>query len=137
MQLDLIFFMTDPIRQKLLVNSQDHAAQLNDEMPLTDHFYDDYFVTTTVAVTGTHKSKNIWVCIPKSASIGAFQILCILTSDCYFWISEFNILWAMNTSQVKITTTITFEAILCLYLAISAFRDLFSIYKLINLFLPL
>ena len=52
MQLDLIFCMTDPMRQKWLVNSRDHAAQLIDPIPLTDHFYDDYFVTTIVAVTG-------------------------------------------------------------------------------------
>ena len=33
--------------------NEDHAAQLTDPIPLTDHFYDDYFVTSTVAVTGT------------------------------------------------------------------------------------
>ena len=52
MQLDIIFGMSKAILQKLLVNSQDQAAQLTDQIPLTDHFYDDYFVTTTVAVTG-------------------------------------------------------------------------------------
>ena len=56
MQLDLIFGMTDPNRQNWLVNSQDQAAQLTDPIPLTDHFYDDIFFTTTVAVTG---AKNI------------------------------------------------------------------------------
>ena len=32
--------------------SQDQAAQLTDLIPVTDHFYDDYFVITAVAVIG-------------------------------------------------------------------------------------